>query len=146
MMKLLYRLLVMLSLAAAPAAAQETTFGGDYAALDARQKRLIQDWVVRFEEVTGQEVEAEPFYDEYLRLSTKTTFDALTHALMTTELTDASGTSLGSALDLIASMETVRGKVTSFEIRVHPLSRDARTAFSRPSTTVVIFSRSVRAR
>jgi hypothetical protein len=46
--------------------------------------------VARFTKVTGQSLDARSFYDDMLNLSTKTTFDAVTHALMTTALTDAS--------------------------------------------------------
>ena len=102
---------VTLLFACGPVAAQETQFGGDYAALEPGQKRLMADWVARFNEVTGQNVEAGPFYDDLVRLSTKTTFDAVTHALMTTTLSDDSGAALGTALDLVQTMETVKGKV-----------------------------------
>ncbi len=86
-------------------------FGGEYDALASGQQRLIADWVSRFNEVTGVESEPGAFYDELLKLSTKTTFDAVTHALMETTLTDEAGLSLGTALDLVESLETVRGKV-----------------------------------
>jgi hypothetical protein len=100
-------------------AAQETNesgqevryFGGSYSTLAPGQTRLIEDWVQSFIEVTGREIDSETFYDEYIRLSTKTTFDAVTHALMMTTLTDGSETSLGTALDLVAHMETVKGKI-----------------------------------
>ena len=92
-------------------AAQETQFGGAYAALEPEQRRLMTDWVARFNEVTEQSVEAEPFYDDLMRLSTRTTFDAVTHALMMTTLSDDSGTALGTALDLVRTMETVKGKI-----------------------------------
>ena len=52
-----------------------------------------------------------PFYDEIVSLSSKTTFDAVTHALMTTQLTDAAGTGLGDALALVERVEAVRGEV-----------------------------------
>ena len=57
-------------------------FGGEYDALASGQQRLIADWVSRFNEVTGVESEPGAFYDELLKLSTKTTFDAVTHALI----------------------------------------------------------------
>ena len=57
-------------------------FGGDYASLDARRQQLIADWVGRFNDVTGQKVEPGPFYDSFVRLSTRTTFDAVTNALI----------------------------------------------------------------
>ncbi len=86
-------------------------FGGSYASLAPEQVRLIEDWVRSFSEITGREIAPESFYNEHVKLSTKTTFDAVTNALMTTPLTDESGRSLGTALDLVAHMETVRGKV-----------------------------------
>src|SRR5688572_26382480 len=95
------------------ASAQDTQprFGGEYSALDERRQRLIDNWVARFTQVTGKTVEAGAFYDEVVRLSTKTTFEAITHALMTTAMTDASGNPIGDALDLVERVDTVRGKV-----------------------------------
>jgi len=86
-------------------------FGSIYAEMDPAQQRLIDDWVARFNEVTGQDVEAGPFYDRFARLSTKTTFDAVTHALMNTPLTDSTGSSLGPVIDIIDAVEDVRGKI-----------------------------------
>src|SRR5262245_442023 len=72
--------------------------GGAYAGREARRQAVGQNWVERFNKTTGQKVEPGPFYDDILSLSTKTTFDAVTHALMTTVLTDTSGAALGDAL------------------------------------------------
>src|SRR5262245_31304470 len=71
---------------------------------------FVDDWVSRFAKTTGQKLPPGPFYDDLLSLSTKTTFDAVTHALMTTVLTDGSGASLGDALALVESVETVKGE------------------------------------
>lgn len=92
---------------------QETQprFGGSYSALDERRQHLVGDWVARFSEVTGQKIEPGAFYDNVIRLSSKTTFEAITHALMRTALTDASGTPLGDALAIIERVDAVRGKV-----------------------------------
>lgn len=94
-------------------AAQETQprFGGSYSALDARRQHFVDDWVARFTEVTGRKIEPAPFYDNVVKLSSKTTFEAITHALMRTALTDASGNPLGDALALVERVDTVRGKV-----------------------------------
>lgn len=86
-------------------------FGGAYAELDQRRQRLIDDWVARFVKVTGQQVDAPAFYDQVLAVSTKTTFEAVTNALMTTQLTDATGQSFGDALTLIERIDTVKGEV-----------------------------------
>jgi hypothetical protein len=61
--------------------------------------------------VTGKPVEPASLYDDVLTVSTKTTFDAVTHALMTTPLTDNSGASLGDALTLVDRVDTVRGEI-----------------------------------
>lgn len=86
-------------------------FGGAYARLEPQRQRLVDDWVARFSKTTGQDIPAPAFYDEILGLSIKTTFDAVTHALMTTTLTDAGGGELGSVLALVSQVNTVRGEV-----------------------------------
>lgn len=98
-------------LVVADAQGQAPRFGTAFSSLGARRQALVTDWVGRFEKVTGQKLEASAFYDEVLSLSTKTTFDAVTHALMTTPLTDAAGASLGDALGLIERVESARGEV-----------------------------------
>jgi hypothetical protein len=86
-------------------------FGGAYSNLEQRRQQLVGDWVARFTNVTGQRLDAKSFYDDILSLSTKTTFDAVTHALMTTPLTDASGQTFGDALALIERVDSVKGEV-----------------------------------
>ena len=98
-------------LVSAAGAQSPRRFGSEYEALASGQQRLVTDWVSRFNEVTGLEPEPAVFYDEFVKLSTKTTFDAVTHALTETTLTDEAGVSLGTALDLVERLETVRGKV-----------------------------------
>ena len=85
--------------------------GGTYAGLDARRQGLVDNWVARFVKTTGQRIEAGPFYDDVLSVSAKTTFEAVTHALMATTLTDTSGASLGDALALVGQVEDVRGDI-----------------------------------
>ena len=87
-------------------------FGGAYSELDARRQQLVADWVTRFTKVTGKSVDARAFYDDILSLSTKTTFDAVTHALMTTALTDASDQKFGDGLSLVERVDTVKGEVS----------------------------------
>src|SRR5688572_24873683 len=99
------------TLAIAHAQQPEARFGGAYSELGDRRQQLIDNWVARFIKTTGQQVEAGPFYDNVLALSTKTTFEAVTHALMTTALTDRTGASLGDALALVDRVDSVRGEV-----------------------------------
>jgi len=86
-------------------------FGGSYAALDSQRQHFVDDWVTRFTAVTGKTIAPAEFYDSVLHLSTKTTFEAITHALLTTTLTDASGKGLGDALALVEHIDGVRGKI-----------------------------------
>jgi len=76
-----------------------------------RRQQLVGDWVARFAKVTGQRVDARAFYDDILGLFTKTTFEAVTHALMTTTLTDASGQKFGDGLAIIERIDSVKGEV-----------------------------------
>jgi hypothetical protein len=86
-------------------------FGGSYASLDSRRQHYVDDWVSRFTAVTGKKIAPAEFYDGIIRFSAKTTFEAITNALMTTALTDASGKDLGDALALVEQVDGVRGKV-----------------------------------
>jgi hypothetical protein len=85
--------------------------GDKYADLLPEQKVLVDDWFKRFGEVVKKPVSAQEGYDN-LPLSTKTTFGAVTHALLRTTLTDQAGTPLGtSAMALVDKLETVAGKI-----------------------------------
>jgi hypothetical protein len=96
-----------------PPQAPAQQFGGSYSELGARRQKLIGDWVARFNELTGSKVDPQAFYDTRVRLSTKTTFDAVTNALIATSLTDGSGAKYGDALDLIERVDSVRGSILS---------------------------------
>src|SRR5262245_48079517 len=82
-----------------------------YAALDGRRQKLIDEWGVRFTQATGQKLAVASFYDDIVSLSAKTTFEAVTHALMMSRLTDPSGAPLGDALALVERVEAVKGEV-----------------------------------
>lgn len=85
-------------------------FGRGYDELKPPQQALVVDWAQRFNKVTkGKATNAEIF--EAWPLSARTTFDAVTHALMTTKLTRKDGSAAGTALDLVAQLETVNGKI-----------------------------------
>jgi len=82
---------------------------GGYAELLPEQRRLIDDWSERFGKALGRQVTAAALYSDFA-LSTKTTFNAVTHALRQTTLTDRAGLPLNrTALDLVARVETVAG-------------------------------------
>jgi hypothetical protein len=85
-------------------------FGGVFDGLDPEQKRLVVDWIQRYNSIMGENRQAEETYNS-LPLSSRTTYDAVTHALMTSTLTDGSGASLGSALTLVKHIDAIKGKV-----------------------------------
>src|SRR5262245_41357026 len=85
------------------------SFGGTFKTLQPPQQRLIAAWVGRFNSTTKQNFDAEKAYDA-ARLSVRTTFDAVTHALMNTKLTSKDGQSLGTPLDLIEVIDDVAGE------------------------------------
>jgi hypothetical protein len=89
---------------------QNIQFGGTYANLKPSQRRFVDEWFRQFNEITKQNLKPEEEYNE-LPLSVRTTFDAVTHALMTSKLTDKDGRSLGTPLDLVSYLETVNGKI-----------------------------------
>ncbi|HEU0006604.1 MAG TPA: hypothetical protein VFS12_11490 [Terriglobia bacterium] len=91
------------------AQAEPHSFGGTFKTLQPAQQRLIVEWVRRFNSTAKQNVDAEKAYDA-ARLSLRTTFDAITHALMNTKLTSKDGRSLGTALDLIDILEDIAGE------------------------------------
>ena len=82
---------------------------GTYEELSPAQKKLIDEWYAEYNEMTHDN--SQPAEYTQFSESTRTTFEAITHALMTTQLTDTSGNSMGNALDLVQSIETINGKV-----------------------------------
>jgi hypothetical protein len=91
----------------APAAAHE--FHGTYEELSPAQRKLIDEWYAEYNQMTHDN--SQPTDYNQFSMSTRTTFEAVTHALISTPLTDKSGKSMGSALDLVQSIEAINGKV-----------------------------------
>jgi hypothetical protein len=80
-----------------------------YTDLTSRQKQLIDTYMADYNQKTGFNVTPEAGYAA-LSNSELTTFDAITHALSRTELTDADGKNLGTALDMIVAIERIAGQ------------------------------------
>src|SRR5215467_7534582 len=91
----------------APTVPQE--FHGTYEELSPAQKKLINEWYAEYNQMTHDN--SQPTEYNQFSMSTRTTFEAVTHALLTTELTGKSGKSMGSALNLVQSIEAINGKV-----------------------------------
>ena len=87
----------------------EREVGRSYATLRPEQKRLVDDFVMRYNRVTGSDLVPEHAYDK-ARLSVRTTFDAVTHALLNAKITDATGKNLGPAIDLVEAIDEVMGE------------------------------------
>lgn len=92
-------------------------FDTRYDSLDPRQQNLVAEWIQRYNRNFGKSLEAKKAYNE-LPLSSKTTFEAVTHALMWTPLTgqneealvDDGGRPL-DALDLVEKLDATKGKL-----------------------------------
>src|SRR5215471_6781027 len=83
--------------------------GQSYAQLRPEQRRLVDELVSRYNATSGGTSVPELAYDN-ARMSVRTTFDAVTHALLNAKLTDAQGRSLGRALDLVDAVDEVMGE------------------------------------
>ncbi len=102
----------------APAARQRTgkhsdsqpEFGGTYDRLRPEQRRLVDDWFARYNKRMQKNIPPEDGYNA-VPISIRTTFEAVTHALQTTPLTDKQQRRLGNALALVEVLETTHGKI-----------------------------------
>jgi len=83
--------------------------GRSYAELRPEQVRLIDSFIRSYNATTGSALVAQEVYDN-ARLSIRTTFDAVTHALLNAQMTDSQGKSLGSAIDLVDAVDQVMGE------------------------------------
>jgi hypothetical protein len=83
--------------------------GRSYAELRPEQVRLIDSFIRSYNEITGSALVPQRAYDD-ARLSIRTTFDAVTHALLNAKMTDSRGNSLGRAIDLVDAVDQVMGE------------------------------------
>ena len=90
---------------------QPSTFGATYEQLSPEQRALLVTFFRRAGAVLGVTFDPRERYDA-APLSSRTTFDAVTHALLRSTLTDRqSGQPLGRTIDIIGFVEGVRGQV-----------------------------------
>ena len=83
--------------------------GRSYAELRPEQMRLIDSFIRSYNATTGSALVPQQVYDN-ARLSIRTTFDAVTHALLNAQMTDSQGKSLGRAIDLVDAVDQVMGE------------------------------------
>ncbi len=109
-------ILIFLLTSFSPVFGQQTSagsasdFGGTYNKLRPQQQKLANDWVAEYNRIVGKKLDVEKTYND-LPFSTRTTVEAVTHALLTTQLTDSKGTPMGTAIDLVEMLERVNGKI-----------------------------------
>jgi hypothetical protein len=88
---------------------QALELGRSYVELRPEQVRLIDNFIRSYNSTTGSALVPQKVYDD-ARLSIRTTFDAVTHALLNAQMTDAQGKSLGRAIDLVDAVDQVMGE------------------------------------
>ena len=77
--------------------------------LEPVQQKLLEGFTAAFNERSGRDLSTQEYFDS-MSVSERTTYDAVTHALMSSELTDQEGNDLGTALDLVEGVEKVAGQ------------------------------------
>jgi len=80
-----------------------------FADLSMQQRTLFETYVKGYNASRGTQYSAEEGFDR-LTISEQTTFYGITHALFHSNLTDAQGASLGTALDRVDSIERIAGQ------------------------------------
>jgi hypothetical protein len=80
-----------------------------YVNLAAVQKELFEGYAEAYDERTGFDLSPQAYFDS-LSVSERTTYDAVTHALMNSRLTDENGAPLGRAIDLVQGVERIAGQ------------------------------------
>jgi hypothetical protein len=84
-------------------------FGESYGTLLPEQKHLLDDFVRRYNQTTVSKLVPEQVYNS-ARVSVRTTFDAVTHALLSTQMTNERGQNLGLAIELVDALDQVLGE------------------------------------
>ena len=96
-----------------------------YVELDAERQRIFDTYARAMNVKLGENLSPEERF-RALSPSEQTTFDAITHALMHSTLTDDAGQPLGRALDLVAGVDRIAGEQAGTERRsAVPDLRDA---------------------
>ena len=104
----LLRIAICPLLVAAALSAQAPS-GSSYVQLRPQQQKLVNAWIAEYNKITRKQLDPKSY--DSLPLSTRTTFDAVTHALLNTPLTNAAGKRPGTALDLVQLVEAAHGQI-----------------------------------
>lgn len=106
--------------------------GRSFESLRVEQRRLVEDWFARLSKTTGKPIDLRNGYNN-TALSARTTFDGVTHALLQTTLTSQDGKPLGTALDLVARVNEVAGRILDAQSDENPRLLFACTIQARPA-------------
>ena len=109
-MRFFAALLQIVVVPCAAAQAPPATFGGSFRELKPEQQALVRRWAEEYQDIFKRKLDTEQLYSQ-LPLSARTTFQAVTHALLNTRLTAENGGPMGTALDLVDVIERVSGQV-----------------------------------
>ena len=93
----------------ADASQEEDTGVSRFQNLEPRQKELVEGPTANYNQLTGRSLTRQEFFDSQ-SLSERTTYDAVTHALMNSKLNDEAGNDLGHAIDLVKETERIAGQ------------------------------------
>ncbi len=80
-----------------------------YTDLQDRQTELFDVFTKNYNEETEKNLTGQEHFDS-LPISYRTTYDAVTHALMNSQLTDEEGNSLDTAIDLVERVDRIAGQ------------------------------------
>ena len=83
---------------------------GTFRELRPPQQALVSRWVSEYQAIFKKRLDPEATYN-HLPMSARTTFQAVTHALLTTTLSTEDDKPMGTALDLVDFVERVSGRV-----------------------------------
>jgi hypothetical protein len=87
----------------------EAPLPNSYSQLRPRQRELFDRYTERYASKTGSKIAPADFFAAH-SVSERTTFEAVTHALLETHLSSQNGQSLGVALDLVEEVERIAGQ------------------------------------
>lgn len=105
----MFRLLIAAFALALATGLSAADSGADYASLRPEQQRLVKELVDRIGRTVGKSLDPGTTYN-LASESQRTTFDAVTHALLKTTLTDSSGKRIGTALELVEAVDEIAGE------------------------------------
>ncbi len=77
--------------------------------LEPRQQQILEGYTAAFNQRSGRNLSTQEYFDS-MTVSERSTYDAVTNALMNSKLTDQEGNDLGTALDLVEGVERVAGQ------------------------------------